>query len=77
MARYALQANIYTDNSSMSINDVKYTRSLEANIETGNSNLNIDRVNYTRALTTTISTDKSSIIAAQKDFDEFIKKNSG
>lgn len=68
MARYALQANIYTDNSSISIDDVKYTRSLEANIETDSSNLDINKVNYTRALTANINTDKSSIIAAMRKY---------
>lgn len=68
MARYALQANIYTDKSSMAIDKVNYTRSLEANIETDSSNLKIDKVNYTRALTATIQTDKSSITAVMRKY---------
>lgn len=68
MARYALQANIYTDKSSMTVDSVNYTRSLEANIETDNSNLEIDKVNYIRALTATLKTDKSSITAVMRKY---------
>ena len=68
MARYALQANIYTDKSSAIIDKVNYTRSLEATIETDSSKLKIDKVNYSRALTANIQTDKSSISAVMRKY---------
>lgn len=68
MARYALQANIYTDKSSMTVSKVNYTKSLEANIETDSSDLKVDKVNYTRALTANIKTDKSSATAVMRKY---------
>jgi len=68
MARYALQANIYTDKSSATIDRVNYTRSLEANIKTDSSKLEISKVNYTRALTANIQTDRSSITAVMRKY---------
>lgn len=60
MADYALQANIYTDSSVMSVSDVDYDRAFVATITPDNSSISINSVEYDRALVANIFTDTSN-----------------
>lgn len=66
MAKYALQATIYTDKSSATIEEVNYVRSLQATANIDRSKFLIESVSYIRGLTANIFTDKSKIIGAMR-----------
>ena len=66
MTKYALQATINTDRSSMNIESVTYIRALKGEINTDKSKLLVSSVSYIRGLTASIFTDKSNITAIMK-----------
>jgi len=72
MTDYALQANIYTDSSSLEISDVNYDRAFKATIKPDNSSMKIDKVEYDRALIANIYTDKSKIAALMFKYTAYL-----
>lgn len=72
MTDYALQANIYTDSSTLNISDVDYDRAFMATIKPDNSSMKIDRVEYDRALIANIYTDKSKIAALMFKYTAYL-----
>jgi len=72
MTDYALQANIYTDSSTLNISDVDYDRAFMATIKPDNSFMNIDKVEYDRALIANIYTDKSKISALMFKYTAYL-----
>jgi len=72
MTDYALQANIYTDSSSLEISDVNYDRAFMATIKPDNSSMKIDKVEYDRALIANIYTDKSKIAALMFKYTAYL-----
>lgn len=72
MTDYALQANIYTDSSTLNISDVDYDRAFMATIKPDNSSMKIAKVEYDRALIANIYTDKSKIAALMFKYTAYL-----
>jgi len=72
MTDYALQANIYTDSSSLNISNVDYDRAFMATIKPDSSSMKISKVEYDRALIANIYTDKSKIAALMFKYTAYL-----
>lgn len=72
MTDYALQANIYTDSSSLNISDVDYDRAFMATIKPDTSSMKIAKVEYDRALIANIYTDKSKVAALMFKYTAYL-----